>query len=346
MSLKLESKFPGGNARRLSLVTRDDMPVVSFAADPCQGARVSLVLFSSGRDGAGNRQGGESSAGSGVFRQSFRQRRSHSGAAGLQAPEQGLDANETGKINVSKDGRHSVSWVIDYPNPSVEVAVSFPYGALEIKQMVGKTKGYWNSDTIGLTQSGRPIQRLSNHYGTPGGKMPGIYLVARQNPGEVPGSWVLDGLLRELARTRNQRCLVWVIPLADIDGIARGEYGKKNYPFNLNRSWGDSFYRHETLVMQNDLKRWQGRCQPALGINFNPPASATPRASTAICPMRSVLPTCTNSPPPGPTPGQPVTAQIRRPRRRFQETGPHGRGPEATKTTSSSIAAKPWALAP
>ncbi len=271
MSLKLESKFPGGNARRLLVKTDGEVPVVSFAADPCQGPeclwfnfrlvetapetvkteKVQLVLkYFDNLYGSGD---------------PIRVR------PVCKHQNQDWVRMKPGKIAVGEDGQHSVSWIIDYPKPSVEVAVCFPYGSQEIKQMIDKTRGYWKSDTIGLTQSGRPIQRLSNNAGTPGGDMPGIYLIARQNPGETPGSWVLDGLLRELARTRNQRCLFWVIPLADIDGIIRGEYGKKNYPFNLNRSWGDSFYRHETLVIQNDLKRWQKRCKPVLGINFQSP---------------------------------------------------------------------------
>ncbi len=271
MSLKFESKFSGGNARRLSIATDGAMPVVSFAADPCQGPECLWFNFRLVETSPDSAKAGKVQLVLEYFDNLF-----GSGDPIRVRPvckHQNRDwvRMKPGKIEVSKDGRHSVSWIIDYPNPSVEVAVSFPYGSLEIKQMVGKTKGYWKSDTIGLTQSGRPLQRLSNNYGTPDGKMPGIYLVARQNPGEAPGSWVLDGLLRELARTRNQRCLVWTIPLADIDGIARGEYGKKSYPFNINRSWGDSFNRHETLVMQNDLKRWQERCQPVLGINFQSP---------------------------------------------------------------------------
>ncbi len=271
MSLKLESRFPGGNARKLSVDTEGDIPVVRFTADPCQGPeclwfnfrlvdtspestqvkKVQLVLkFFDNLYGSGD-----------PIR--VRPVCKHQNRDWVRL--------KPGKIEVPQDGQHSVSWIIDHPDPMVEVAVSFPYGSAEIRQLTGKTKGYWQTDSIGLSQAGRPIHRLSNHYGTPGGDRPGIYLIARQNPGETPGSWVLDGLLRELARTRNQRCIVWVVPLADIDGIHRGEYGKKSGPFNLNRSWGCSFYRHETLVIQNDLNRWKERCLPVLGVNFQSP---------------------------------------------------------------------------
>jgi predicted deacylase len=175
-----------------------------------------------------------------------------------------------------EDGRVWCEWIVDFPCPSAEVAACYPYATKAVTRLVSETGGYWRSDTIGVSQQGRPLTRLSNHTGAEeqSERKPGLYLVARQHSGETPGSWVLDGLLRELARTDESRYLVWTVPLTNIDGVVQGDYGKDNYPYDLNRAWGHPPMRHETLVFQRDFRLFRRRCVPVALIDFHAPGLA------------------------------------------------------------------------
>jgi hypothetical protein len=114
---------------------------------------------------------------------------------------------------------------------------------------------------------------LSNGYGEVGGDRPGLYLVARQHSGETPGSWVLDGFLRHVASLGHGAPLVWAVPLANADGVEGGDYGKDNFPYDLNRAWGQPAMRHEVLVYKRDTQRWRARCRPVLALDFHAPGA-------------------------------------------------------------------------
>ncbi|MCS7180854.1 MAG: hypothetical protein NZ891_05840 [bacterium] len=64
-----------------------------------------------------------------------------------------------------------------------------------------------------------------------------------------------------------------MVPLSNIDGIENGFYGKDNFPYDLNRAWGNPPMRHETLVIQRDIMRWKDRCKPFLAIDFHAPGA-------------------------------------------------------------------------
>jgi len=177
----------------------------------------------------------------------------------------------TGQVDTLPDGRLTVSWTIAAPKPWADVAYCYPYGQPEVEALVEAAGGYWRVDTIGVSQKGRPLTRLANDYGAPDATRPGLYLIARQHSGETPGSWVLDGMLRQMADFADQAPLVWAVPLSNIDGVEQGDYGKDNFPYDLNRAWGVEPMRHETLVIQRDIRRWQQRCKPALTIDFHAP---------------------------------------------------------------------------
>jgi hypothetical protein len=171
------------------------------------------------------------------------------------------------------DGRCEITWLINPPQEWVDIAFCYPYGMAELDALLAETHGYWRADTIGVSQGGRPIVRLSNSFGEPCGQRPGLYLVARQHSGETPGSWVLDGLLRYLATMGEKAPLTWAVPLTNIDGVEQGDYGKDNFPYDLNRAWGVVPMRHEVLVIQRDVGRWSERCKPVLGIDFHAPGA-------------------------------------------------------------------------
>jgi len=187
----------------------------------------------------------------------------------------------TGRVAERPDGRMSVIWDLDVPAPHCDVAFCYPYGAPEIDALLGDCGEALRADGIGHSQGGRGLVRLSNDYGTTERKRPGLYLVARQHAGEMPGSWVLDGFLREMVRLGSDAPLVWAVPLSNIDGIEWGDYGKDNFPYDLNRAWSTPPMRHETLCIRKDIARWQARCRAELAIDFHAPGGS--EAAGAYC---------------------------------------------------------------
>jgi predicted deacylase len=96
--------------------------------------------------------------------------------------------------------------------------------------------------------------------------------MARQHAGETSGSWVLDGFLRAAAKDGDGP-LIWAVPLADIDGVSEGRYGKDQFPRDFNRAWPLNCqpFRHETLCLSRDINHWRTRCRPVLALDFHSP---------------------------------------------------------------------------
>jgi hypothetical protein len=189
--------------------------------------------------------------------------------------EQGWQRLPPGKPLVQPDGRVWASWEIARPASFVDVAFCYPYGRPEVEALIADSKEYWKSQTIGLSQSGRHLTRLANLYGksTDAVKKTGVYLIARQHSGETSASWVLDGFMRYCAEQRVNDILIWCVPLANIDGVEQGDYGKDNFPWDINRAWGKPPMRHETLVFQRDVSLWQSQCNPTLAVDFHSPGA-------------------------------------------------------------------------
>jgi len=139
---------------------------------------------------------------------------------------------------------------------------------VKVKTLISKAKGYWHADTIGLTQNGRSLMRLANNYGKEGGTRRGLYMIARERPGETPGSWILDGILQRLSRERRDPFMTWCVPVADIDGVARGLSCGEPCPCGVDRAWTVPALRHEAHVLQVDIAHWRSRCSPLLALSF------------------------------------------------------------------------------
>jgi hypothetical protein len=280
MTFFVDANVPYGNACDVSITTAEDITEVRFAPDPHGGpeclwfcfrlvqeeaplspsARVRLVL-----QNPDNMLGGNPP-------QSMRP---------VVRYGDGEDWQRLGQGSVQElpDGRRCVSWPVDAPQTTLDVAYCYPYGRPEVEALLRDTGGYWQVDTIGVSQEARPLLRLSNDYGQPDvssgvdGQRSGLYLTARQHSGETPGSWVLDGFLRHIATLGQDAPLVWAVPLTHIDGVEKGDYGKDGFPYDLNRAWGRPPMRHEVLVYQQDIGRWAARCHPLLAIDLHAPGA-------------------------------------------------------------------------
>jgi len=269
MAITIDTSIPCGNACEIEVTETGGTTEVRFAPDPHGGPECLWFCFRIRADGP--QRGGTVKL---VLKHFYN---------ALAAPE-GKDLRPVvkadggdwsrlpaGTMEPLADGRFHVTWTLPAPKRTADVALCYPYARTELDALVDETDGYWRADVIGVSQAARPLLRLSNSVGEAGSDRPGLYLVARQHSGETPGSWVLDGFLRHLAARGDDAPLVWAVPLTNIDGIEQGDYGKDNFPYDLNRSWGQPPMRHEVLVFQRDVARWTGRCRPVLGMDFHAP---------------------------------------------------------------------------
>ena len=195
------------------------------------------------------------------------------------------------------DGRPVIGWDMPGGEGAIDVALCYPYGEAELTALLTDTA--LRPDVIGVSERGRPLVRVSNSYGDREASRPGVYCVARQHAGETPGSWVLDGFLREIAAAGEGAPLVWAVPIVDPDGAAAGCYGKDRFPYDYNRAWGAPGYpeakhpergthpmRYEVNCIQHDMRQWQTRCRPLLVVDFHAPAMF--EADGLYCYLRNV----------------------------------------------------------
>ena len=273
MSLKATSHFSGGNAADIEILTGGQIPEVRFASDPCGGAQAMWFHFrleETDPDPATQTK----------VRLTWTYIDTVPGISESPdcipvclVPGQTWTRLKQGEETRTPDGRRQISWTIPYPSPSVIIAFCIPYGLSDVEAMLDRSMDYWQAVPIGLSQGGRRILRLHNAPGTLGGTQPGIYIMARQHAGETPGSWVLDGFLRHWAQVRKGAYVIWAVPLADIDGVVNGHYGKSGDLFDLNCAWGAPPVRHESRVIRQDVERWKARCRPILALDFHAPGA-------------------------------------------------------------------------
>ncbi len=265
MAIRVLNRFPGANVRVLAQRPDPD-PEVLFTPDPHNGPEALWFHFHMEDTDPpvsrpesltltmrffGNQPGRQDPA---LYRPVIRER--GKGWNRLRAPV----------VTHLEDLQPLLHWTIPYPATRMEIALSHPYGREELDVMLQRTKGYWREETIGLTQGGRLLTRLDNRIS--GKASRGLYLLARQHPGDAPGSWVLDGMLETISRNRAANWCVSAIPFADLDGVIDGNHGSTATGGNQTGTWGQTPGRHETAVMQSDMARWAAHCRPELVVDL------------------------------------------------------------------------------
>lgn len=288
--LKVDASIRFGNAGDLDVDSSGDVPVVSFTAEPHGGPEAMWFCFRLAETRRGTTRRGQVKLVLKHFHNLLGASRGAAVRPVIRRPRKDWQRLPAGTEEILPDGRVEVSWLVDAPRPWLEVALCYPYGGDDVARLVKETRGYWRAETIGLSQGGRPIVRLSNLTGYPAGERPGAYLIARQHSGETPGSWVLDGLLRALAESPDRAPLVCAVPLANTDGVEQGDYGKDNFPYDLNRAWDTPAMRHETHVIQRDMRRWQRLCRPMVALDFHAPGMCETDGVYAYLPKPGAAP--------------------------------------------------------
>lgn len=184
----------------------------------------------------------------------------------------GSVAKELKAVAVSQDGKtwtpmateslpeNRVQLKVTLPGPRLYVARLEPYRISDLEKMLGaiRPNPLVKIETIGKTVEGLDLEIV--RIGDP--KAPyRLFVRARAHPWESGGNWVVEGLVGRLLRgdAAAKKFLasycVWILPMANKDGVARGKTRFNSQGKDLNRDWGKP--ADPALAPENAaLERW------------------------------------------------------------------------------------------
>jgi hypothetical protein len=195
----------------------------------------------------------------------------------------GSVAGELKTVATSPDGKtwttiatealadNRVRVTVTMPGHSLQVARMQPYTLAELDRLLARVRAsaHASVETMGRTVQGRPLEiiRIGREEPSVHGARhpePGIrrvFVRARAHPWEAGSSWVAQGLIERLlrddaeARQWRERFVLYVMPMANKDGVARGLTRFNANGRDLNRNW--NVPADAALVPENAaLEQW------------------------------------------------------------------------------------------
>ena len=184
----------------------------------------------------------------------------------------GSVARELKAVVISEDGRawtpvpleslpgDRVRLTVTMPGPRLFVARVEPYRLSDLDHFLARIRAHRLVDisTIGKTVEGRDLEIV--RVGNPNAPYR-VFLRARAHPWEPAGNWIVQGLIDRLLRSDEQaktfldRYCVYVMPMANKDGVARGRTRFNLRGMDLNRNW-DKPADAELSPENHALERW------------------------------------------------------------------------------------------
>ena len=166
----------------------------------------------------------------------------------------GSVARELKAVVVSENGRdwksvpteilptNRVQLTLEMPGPRLYVARLEPYRLSDLDRLLARIRQHplVAITPIGSTVQGRELEIV--RIGNPQAPHR-VFLRARAHPWESGGNWVVEGLIDRLlsddaeARKYLDRYCVYILPLANKDGVARGLTRFNALGMDLNRNW-------------------------------------------------------------------------------------------------------------
>lgn len=195
----------------------------------------------------------------------------------------GSVAGELKTVAISPDGQawttvptdtlpgNRIRVTLTMPGGTLYVARMQPYRLSDLDRLLARVRASPHASiaTIGHTVQGRPLEiiRIGTDGVTdpaPGAQGPGrrrVFIRARAHPWEAGSNWVAQGLIERLlrddaeARGWRERYVLYVLPMANKDGVARGLTRFNANGRDLNRNW--DVPADPILVPENAaLERW------------------------------------------------------------------------------------------
>jgi hypothetical protein len=184
----------------------------------------------------------------------------------------GSVARELKTLVVSEDGHdwkpvptqavptNRVQLTVEMPGPRLYVARLEPYRLSDLDRLLGTIRKHRQVEItpVGRTVQGRNLEIV--RIGNPRAPYR-VFLRARAHPWESGGNWVVEGLIHRLlrgdaeAKKFLQRYCVFILPMANKDGVARGLTRFNLQGKDLNRNW-DKPADPELAPENAALERW------------------------------------------------------------------------------------------
>ncbi|MBH40461.1 MAG: hypothetical protein CL790_04455 [Chloroflexi bacterium] len=133
-------------------------------------------------------------------------------------------------------------FVFDIPCESNEVHVyyCYPYGPTELDAFFSSIQDseFVRISTLTKSEGGRPSKLLEISDKRGKGKKQ-VWYTARAHSGEVTGSFVLEGIVRNILADPKilKKADFYFVPFVDTDGVWLGYYGKDREPRDFNRDY-------------------------------------------------------------------------------------------------------------
>jgi hypothetical protein len=178
----------------------------------------------------------------------------------------------TGEFTAEKN----MKFRIHMDSDKVYLASVEPYRISDLDKMIARIKKnpLVQVSAVGHTVEGRPLEII--RVGNPNAPH-SIFLRARAHSWEPGGNWVVEGLIKNLLAKDGARYLkkycVYIMPMANKDGVARGRTRFNSQGVDLNRQWdkpADSVLAPEKYAFENWLTQMiaKGR-KPDLAIDLH-----------------------------------------------------------------------------
>jgi hypothetical protein len=166
----------------------------------------------------------------------------------------GSVAGELKRAVISQDGRdwksvplealpdNGVRLTLKIPAETLFIARVEPYRLSDLERLLTSIRSnpLVQIEVIGKTVQGRELEIV--RIGSPDASHR-VFLRARAHPWEAGGNWVLDGLIQRLLRDDDEarkfleRYCVYMLPMANKDGVANGRTRFNMHGKDLNRNW-------------------------------------------------------------------------------------------------------------
>jgi hypothetical protein len=178
----------------------------------------------------------------------------------------GSVARELKTMVVSENGRdwksiplksiatNRVQLEVEMRGSSLYIAREEPYRLSDLENFLRRIRSKVEITEIGKTVEGRPLEiiRLGKESAPHR-----VFLRARAHPWESGGNWIVEGLVDRLLREKQflESYSVYILPMANKDGVARGRTRFNLRGKDLNRNW-DKPADPELVPENAALERW------------------------------------------------------------------------------------------
>lgn len=161
----------------------------------------------------------------------------------------GSVAKELKAVVISENGRdwktvpteslaeNRIRLTVEMPGPRLYVARVEPYRVSDLDRLLASIRNHplVRIKPIGKTVAGRELEIV--RVGDPQAPYR-VFLRARAHPWETAGNWVVQGLIQRLLKDADaKRFCVYILPMANKDGVARGMTRFNLQGKDLNRDW-------------------------------------------------------------------------------------------------------------